>query len=87
VEIGDYAILYSHSITLPGHKISRGAVVGAGAVVAHDVPDMAVVVGSPARVVRYRKDIHSECDLLIMGGYNFRKQSRKYLAKLVGKQG
>jgi len=72
---------------LPGHKISRGAVVGAGAVVAHDVPDMAVVVGNPARVVRYRKDIHSECDLLIMGGYNFRKQSRKYLAKLVGKQG
>ena len=86
VEIGDYAILFYHSVILPGRKIGMGAVVGAGAIVSRDVPDMAVVVGNPARVVRYRKDIHSECDLLVMGGYNFQKQSRKYLSKLMGKQ-
>jgi acetyltransferase-like isoleucine patch superfamily enzyme len=84
VEIGDYAILYYRSIILPGCKIGRGAVVGAAAVVAHDVPDMAVVVGNPARVVRYRKNVQSECDLLIMGGYSFQKQSRKYFARLFG---
>ena len=87
VEIGDYAVLFFHSMILPGCKIGRGAVVGAGAVVAHDVPDMAVVVGNPARVVRYRKDIHSEYDLVSISGYDFRKQSKKYLAKLFGKQG
>jgi acetyltransferase-like isoleucine patch superfamily enzyme len=35
-----------------GLIIGRGAVVGAGAVVARNVPDGAVVVGNPARIVR-----------------------------------
>jgi hypothetical protein len=34
---------------LPGITIGRWAMVGAGAVVTHDVPDYALVVGSPAR--------------------------------------
>lgn len=38
-------------ILLPGVKIGRGCVVGAGSVVTKDVPDYAVVVGSPARIV------------------------------------
>lgn len=37
---------------LPGITIGRGAMVGAGAVVTKSVPDYAVVVGNPARVVR-----------------------------------
>ncbi len=37
---------------LPGVCVGRHAVVGAGAVVTKDVPDYAVVVGSPARVVK-----------------------------------
>jgi acetyltransferase-like isoleucine patch superfamily enzyme len=39
---------------LPGVKIGDGAVVGAKAVVAKDVPAYAIVVGNPAQVVRYR---------------------------------
>jgi acetyltransferase-like isoleucine patch superfamily enzyme len=42
------------SIILPGVKIGKGVVVGAGAVVTKDVPDYAVVVGSPARIIKYR---------------------------------
>ncbi len=38
---------------LPGITIGRYAMVGAGAVVTRSVPDGAVVVGNPARVVRF----------------------------------
>ena len=37
---------------LPGVCVGRHAVVGAGAVVTKDVPDYAVVVGNPAKVIR-----------------------------------
>jgi acetyltransferase-like isoleucine patch superfamily enzyme len=86
VEIGNYAILYQSSMILPGCKIGMGAVIGAGAVVGHDVPEMAVVVGNPARIIRYRIDIHSECDLLTIGGYNTKKTSRENLSRFINRQ-
>lgn len=39
---------------LPGVKISRGAIVGAGAVVTKNIPQYAIVGGNPARVIKYR---------------------------------
>ncbi len=42
------------AIILPGVTVGRGAQVGAGAVVTHDVPPYAVVAGAPARVLRLR---------------------------------
>ena len=40
------------AVILPGITVGERAMVGAGAVVTKDVPDHAVVVGNPARVVR-----------------------------------
>lgn len=40
------------AVVLPGLAIGAGAMVGAGSVVTKDVPDGAVVMGNPARVVR-----------------------------------
>ena len=42
------------AIVLPGISIGNGAVVGAGAIVTKDVPAFAIVVGNPARLLRYR---------------------------------
>jgi acetyltransferase-like isoleucine patch superfamily enzyme len=53
VEIGDGAWLGQNVVVCPGVNIGRGAVIGANSVVREDVPDYAVAVGAPARVVRY----------------------------------
>lgn len=55
VVIDDDVWIGARAIILPGRHIGRGAVIGAGAVVTHDVPPYAVVAGNPARVVRYRQ--------------------------------
>jgi acetyltransferase-like isoleucine patch superfamily enzyme len=52
VEIAAGAWLGQNVVVCPGVRIGRGAVVGANSVVLDDVPDRAVAVGAPARVVR-----------------------------------
>jgi acetyltransferase-like isoleucine patch superfamily enzyme len=45
------ASIGSNATILPGLTIGEGAMIGAGAVVTRDVPDHAIVVGVPARIV------------------------------------
>ena len=47
------ASIGANSTLLPGITVGERAMVGAGAVVLHDVPARAVVVGNPARVTGY----------------------------------
>ena len=54
VTIGHDVWIGHGAIVLPGRAIGTGAVVGAGSVVTKDVPDYAIVVGNPARVLRPR---------------------------------
>lgn len=42
----------ANSTILPGVVIGENALIGAGSVVVHDVPDGAVVVGNPARIIK-----------------------------------
>jgi len=50
------ASIGANATILCGITIGRGAMVGAGSVVTRDVPDRALVVGNPARVVRYLEE-------------------------------
>lgn len=45
----------ANATLLPGITVGERAMIGAGAVVTKDVPDGAVVVGNPAKVIRYIK--------------------------------
>ncbi|WP_240917177.1 DapH/DapD/GlmU-related protein [Nocardioides sp. HDW12B] len=49
--IGDRTHVGAGAVVLMGVRIGSECVVGAGAVVTHDVPDRTCVVGVPARVV------------------------------------
>lgn len=55
VVIGDDVWIGRRVIILPGVHIGTGAVIGAGAVVAKDIPEYAIAVGNPVRVIGYRE--------------------------------
>lgn len=44
-------------VILPNVCIGTGAVIGAGAVVTKNIPEMAVVAGVPAKVISYRTNV------------------------------
>jgi len=67
ITIDDYAWIAKKAIILPGVHIGRGAVVGAGAVVRHDVPDYAIVVGNPAVIIPKKRTTtlnYNPCEFL-----------------------
>lgn len=59
VFIGNDVWIGANAILLPGVHIGNGAIIAAGAVVAHDVEPYAIVGGVPAKLIKYRynKDI------------------------------
>ena len=51
--IGDGTFIGTNATVLPRIKIGSWATVGAGTVITKDVPDYAVVVGNPGRIIRF----------------------------------
>ncbi len=56
IEIGHDVWIGAQAVILKGVKIGNGAVIGAGAIVTHDVPAYGIAVGNPARLARMRFD-------------------------------
>ena len=52
VHIGEDCFIGGSVVILPGVKIGNGVTVGAGSVVTKDVPDLCVVAGNPAKVIK-----------------------------------
>lgn len=55
VAVGAYAKIYSGAMLFPGVTVGRQAIVAAGSLVVHDVPENMVVAGRPAKVLRERR--------------------------------
>jgi maltose O-acetyltransferase len=53
--IEDWAWIGERAIILPGRRVGRGAIVGAGAVVTRDVEPFSIVAGNPARPIGHRE--------------------------------
>ena len=54
VVIEEDVFIGSNSVILPGVKIGRGSIIGAGSIVNSDIPRYSVAVGNPVRVVKKR---------------------------------
>ncbi|WP_367279623.1 acetyltransferase [Ulvibacterium sp.] len=53
VSVGEGTHIGANAVVIPGIKIGKWAVVGAGAVILRDIPDYAVVVGNPGKIIKY----------------------------------
>jgi acetyltransferase-like isoleucine patch superfamily enzyme len=72
IEIEDYVWIATRAFILPScRKIYRGAVCGAGALVVKNVEAMSVVSGSPAKHIKFRKQVHTNLvvESLLGGDY------------------
>lgn len=56
VEVGENTLIGAGSVVLPRIRIGANVVVGAGSVVTRDIPDGAVAIGNPAKVMRTGPD-------------------------------
>ena len=57
--IGDNVTLGVNVTIIGGLRIGNNVTIGAGTVVVKDIPDNAVAVGNPARVIRYKEEIYN----------------------------
>jgi acetyltransferase-like isoleucine patch superfamily enzyme len=55
--IEDDAFIGINAIILGIKRIGKGAIIGAGSVVTHDVPDFEIWAGNPARKIRDRREV------------------------------
>lgn len=56
VTVGEGTLIGAGAVVIPGIKIGKWCVIGAGSVVFRDVPDYGMVVGNPARLIKYTNE-------------------------------
>jgi sugar O-acyltransferase (sialic acid O-acetyltransferase NeuD family) len=55
VKVGEGTIIGAGSVVIPNITIGNWVTIGAGAVVINDVPDFAVLVGNPGKIIKFVK--------------------------------
>ena len=57
VIVNENAKIGAHTTILPGVKIGKNSLIGAGSVVTKDIPDNAIAFGNPAKVTKNMRDL------------------------------
>ena len=83
ITVGNDVWIGAKSTIMSGVKIGDGAVIGSGSVVAKDVPPYAIVVGNPAKIIKYRFDENQIEDLLKISWWNWPENKIKEEAMLL----
>jgi hypothetical protein len=69
VVIGENCFIGTNSILMPGCKIGKNVIVGAGSVVRGDIPDNAMIAGNPAQIIGNTLDWGREMRRLLDEGH------------------
>lgn len=80
--IGNDVWIGAGAVIKTGVRIGNGAIIGAGAVVTKDIPDYAIVVGVPAKVIRLRFDSGTITALNELAWWDFPPEQLKEHFKL-----
>lgn len=76
--IKEFAQIFANSTLLPGITIGKNSIVGAGSLVASNVKDEQVVIGSPAKEVKSVRDILDDQGNRVYPWKNYLKEYRGY---------
>ncbi|MEV9594168.1 CatB-related O-acetyltransferase [Aliarcobacter butzleri] len=82
--IGHDVWVGANVVIMKGVKIGNGAIIGASAVVTKDVPAYSVVVGNPAKVIKYR---YEDKDIIWLQQIKWWNFSRKKLKEIIKNDG
>ncbi len=55
--IEDDVWIGANTIVLPGVRIGKGSVIGAGSIITKDIPSMVIAAGNPAKVIRTSEQV------------------------------
>lgn len=79
IRIDDYVWIATNALILPSCRhIAYGAILGAGSVVVKNIKKMDVMSGNPAKIIKQRKQVHSDLivESLLGGDYQIYKKVR-----------
>ena len=74
ITIGNDVFIGANVTILDGITIGDGAIIGAGAVVSKDIPDYAIAVGCPIKIIKYRFNDDQIAALRRIQWWNFKEE-------------
>lgn len=82
ITIGNDVFIGANVTILDGISIGDGAIIGAGAVVSKDIPDYAIAVGSPIRIIKFRFNDNQISSLKRIQWWNFKEENLQDIEKM-----